>query len=142
MEKWQGVIVGAVGVLAAIFAIGGIVKIDKPYIRFWPLNVIGGFVWGDAIIFGTFWLVASILSLCLQNWFLFELIFLCFWLIRSAGETLYWFLQQFSVAKREPPEKIWFYKYIKSDAVWFIFQIWWQCICVVSLVLIILLLTR
>ncbi len=140
MENWQGVIVGAMGVLAAVFIIGGIIKIDKSYKRFWPLNIIGGFVWGDAIVFGTFWLIASILSFCLQNWFLFELIFLCFWLIRSAGETLYWFLQQFSIAKREPPENIWFYRYIKSDAVWFTFQIWWQCICVTSLVLIILLL--
>jgi len=142
MENWQAYLIIVYGILAAIFAIFGIVKSGsgKSYKRFWPLNAIGGFVWGDATIFGIFWVILSVISLLTKNWFLFELVFVCFWLVRSVGETIYWFLQQFSEAKREPPERIWFYRYIKSDAVWFIFQIWWQCICVISLVLLILLL--
>lgn len=141
MENWQGYIIGVLGVLAAVFFVAGVLHVGKgkTYQKFWPLNLIGAFVWGDALVFGPFWIIASIIVLTQQDWWLFEIIFLSFWLVRSFGETVYWLNQQFSPIKREPPEKIWFYRFIKSDAVWFIFQIWWQCLSVVSLVLLILL---
>lgn len=142
MENWQTITITILVILAILFFIVGLINVKrgKAYQKFWPLNIIGAFVWGDAIIFGPFWIVSSVVSLWLKNWQLFEIIFLCFWLVRSLGETIYWFLQQFSEVKREPPERIWFYRFVKSDAVWFIFQIWWQCITIVSLVLLILLL--
>lgn len=130
------------GALAMGYTIVGFVKsrAGKSYGKFWPLNTIGGFVWGDALIFGPFWALASIITILMQDWWLFELIFLCFWLVRSVGETIYWLNQQYSDVIREKPEKSILYRFVKSNAVWFLMQIWWQCITVATLVLLILLL--
>lgn len=142
MENWQQIIVWVVGGLAIGFAVAGFVKsrTGKAYGKFWLLNIIGAFVWGDAIIFGPFWAVASVIVIWMQSWWLFEIIFLCFWLVRSVGETIYWLNQQFSSVIREKPEKMLLHRFVKSNAVWFLMQIWWQCISVATLVLLILLL--
>lgn len=94
---------------------------------FWPF---GGFVWADMVIFGIFWLIAGVASLLLNDWILFLLIISLFWLVRSVGETIYWLLQQFSTIKRNPPERMLLYKLFKNDAVWFVYQIFWQCMTV------------
>jgi hypothetical protein len=95
---------------------------------------LGMFVWGDALIFSLFWMTASIASIVIGNLYLFCLIVSLFWVVRSLGETIYWFNQQFSTVRREPPEKVEFYSFVKNDSVWFIQQIKDQCITVVSLV--------
>jgi len=142
MESWQLYLLIIYCALAIIFTITGLIlsRRGKAYKKFWPLNLIGAFVWGDALIFGPFWILSSIIAMLAQRWFVFELIFLCFWLVRSFGETIYWFNQQFSSTIREKPETVIFYPLVKNNSVWFLMQIWWQCITAASLVLLILLL--
>ena len=94
------------------------------------LNPLGAFVWGDAVVFGLFWFLSSLVLLLLQDWLLFWLIFSVFWLVRSLGEMIYWFNQQFSTLNRNPAEKLWLYKYFKNDSIWFVYQIFWQCVLV------------
>lgn len=98
-------------------------------------NVIGAFVWGDAVVFGLFWMLVSMVTLWLNDWILFLLFQSIFWLVRSIGETIYWFNQQFSPINRNPPEKFLIYKIFHNDFVWVVYQIFWQCIMVISAVL-------
>lgn len=92
------------------------------------------FVWGDAVVFGLFWTVVSVSVLLLQDWILFLLFLSLFYLIRSIGETIYWFNQQFSKVIRCDPEKYWTHKIFHNDSVWFVFQTVHQCITVVTLI--------
>lgn len=101
-----------------------------PYIFF----LFGIFAWGDAIVFGIFWIIVSVVSLALNDWILFLLIFFVFWVVRSLGETLYWFLQQFSVITRQAPKTLPGFRIYHNDSVWFACQIVCQCITVVSLI--------
>lgn len=58
--------------------------------------VFGAFVWEDLLIFSIFNIVASVIILNIND-FRYVLIFpLVFWIVRSAGEVVYWFLQQFN----------------------------------------------
>lgn len=93
----------------------------------------GIFVWGDAVVFGFFWSLVSLITLILNDWILFLLTTSVFWVVRSLGEAIYWLNQQFSTINRNPPEKFWVYKYFHNDSVWFIHQIFWQCITVISI---------
>jgi hypothetical protein len=99
-----------------------------------PLSLLGIFFWGDAVIFGLFWFFSSIVALLLNDWYLFLLVVSVFWVVRSLGETIYWFNQQFSTINRNPPEKLLFYSIFHNDSVWFIHQIIWQCITVASII--------
>ena len=94
----------------------------------------GAFVNADLVIFGAFWTLISLISLILRDFILFLLIISIFWLIRSIGETMYWFLQQFSPRKGNNPEKFWFHRIFKDDSVWFVLQIYWQCITVITII--------
>lgn len=94
------------------------------------LRPFGAFVWADMVIFGAFWILAGLLSLFFADWVLFLLIVSLFWLVRSVGETMYWFQQQFSPIKRNPPEKMIIYRFFRNDSVWFVYQIFWQCLTV------------
>lgn len=102
---------------------------------FLPLNLIGAFVWTDAVVFGLFWVIVSIVALLLNDWILFLLTLSLFWLVRSVGETIYWFNQQYSKINRNPIER---YPYLveifHNDSIWFVWQIYWQCITVIALV--------
>ena len=53
-----------------------------------------------------------------------------FWIIRSAGEVLYWFLQQFASVKRDAPHTLWGQKLFPGESVWFAYQLVWQVILV------------
>ena len=64
--------------------------------------LIGAFVWEDLLIFSAFGLAASIATIFLNQWKFGLLFYLVFWVVRSAGETLYFFLQQFLVPKHHP----------------------------------------
>ncbi len=95
---------------------------------------LGSFVWGDALIFGLFWTVTSLTILFLNDWILFLLLFSLFWVVRSIGETIYWFHNQFTNIEKYKLNKMPGYKLVQSDALWFIYQIMNQCITVVTLV--------
>ncbi len=106
----------------------------------WALFPIGIFVWGDGVIFGLFWFLTSLGVLILKDWILFLLIFSVFWLVRSIGETIYWFNQQFSSINRYPPQQLIGHKLFKGkiieeyDGIWFVNQINMQCITVVTII--------
>lgn len=102
---------------------------ETPFL-FWA----GIFVWGDAVIFGLFWFLSSLVCYFSKDWILFLLVISVFWVVRSLGETIYWFNQQFSTLNRNPPEKLRGYQFFKNDSIWFIYQIFWQCITVVSII--------
>lgn len=93
----------------------------------------GGFVFADYLVFGAFWTIASFTLFLIGDFLLFLLTLSVFWLIRSIGEALYWFLQQFSsLSHKNPPERFFIHKYVKpADAIWFINQIYWQCLSVI-----------
>lgn len=97
-------------------------------------NLISAFVWVDAIVFGAFFALASLLCLILQDFILFLLIFFVFWTIRSVGEQMYWFHEQFSLKHKNPPHTLWPSKFFKGEEVWIVMQIVLQCISVVSLI--------
>ena len=95
-------------------------------------NLIGAFVWVDAVIFGAFWFITSLVTLYLQSWILFLLALSIFWLVRALGETIYWFNQQFSHRNRNPYHTLWFSKIFPGDSSWVAIQIFWQCIAVAT----------
>lgn len=99
-----------------------------------PLSILGMFVWGDAVVFGLFWMLSVIISLYLRDWYLFLLIVSVFWVVRSLGETLYWFNQQFSKVNRNPPKKLIGYSIFQNDSIWFAYQIVCQCIAIISII--------
>ena len=102
----------------------------------WRLcEVFGSFVWADHIILGPFWALISLVCYLLQDMLLFMLIFSVFWLIRSCGEVLYWFLQQFHPRAGNEPEQYWIHRHAPGEAVWFLHQIFWQCISVFAIIL-------
>ena len=128
-------------ILLAVYSIVGFIKglresknKKNPFGETKFFTPLGAFVWGDMVIFGVFWWLISLVILYLNDWILFLLIFSVFWTVRSFGETTYWFLQQFSVVNRNPPEKFWHFKIFKNDSVWFVNQIFWQCVTTVSLI--------
>jgi hypothetical protein len=97
-------------------------------------GLLGIFVWGDALIIGPFWLIICSVILFLQDWYLFLVVFSIFWAVRSLGEIIYWLNEQFAGKNRNPPQTLKFYYFIKSDAIWFIYQLFWQCILVISII--------
>jgi hypothetical protein len=100
------------------------------------LFFLGMFVWGDVLIFSLFWFLVAGISLILQSFDLFLLIVSVFWVVRSLGETIYWFLQQFTekVSDANKPENLLFHSVLHNNSVWFIYQIMWQCICVTAII--------
>lgn len=98
------------------------------------IQLYGAFVWGDAAIFGVFWFFAASLAYYLQDLILFFLTVSVFLLVRSIGETIYWFLQQFAIKKLDPPETLPFHKLFPGNAIWFVYQIYWQCVTVITLI--------
>lgn len=97
-------------------------------------NPLGAFVWIDAIVFGLFFSLISAVCLLLNQWIIFLLVISTFWTIRSLGEVLYWFLEQFGTKHRNPPHTLWPYKWFKGEEVWIVMQIFWQCIAVIGIV--------
>lgn len=135
MEFWQISIVAILALISTGITVLAFQKAaaatftETPY-----LSLLGIFVWGDAIIFAPFWLIVSLGVLYFQQWLLFLFIYSVFWVVRSLGETYYWFNEQFSGVTRNKPENLLGYSLVKSDAVWFLYQIFWQCVCVLAVV--------
>ena len=57
--------------------------------------IIGAFVWEDLLVFSCLGLISTLLLVAFADVKAGLLLFLLFWLVRSAGEVLYFFLQQF-----------------------------------------------
>jgi hypothetical protein len=98
------------------------------------LNPIGAFVWGDAVVFSLFWALVSLVTWWRSDGLLFWLIVSVFWVVRSWGEAVYWFNQQFSTIERNPPKQHFLYGIFHNDSVWFVHQIIWQCALVVAII--------
>lgn len=138
MEFWQEIIISFFGINGLLFFLKSFhqVKNKKNVYGLTPyLFFLGAFVWGDVTVLGPFWIIASLVSLFLKNWYLFLLIVSLFWTIRSMGETIYWLNEQFAGKNRNPPHTLNFHKFFGGEAVWFIYQLFWQCILVFSILL-------
>jgi hypothetical protein len=98
------------------------------------LWLLGAFVWADAVVFGLFWLLVMGMIWLLNDWLLFWIVIAVFWVVRSGGEVIYWFNEQFAVKHRNPAKKFWIYRFFPNDSVWFVFQIYWQCLLVISII--------
>ena len=125
---------GLISLLAFIKGIGEVYKRNNPFGQPHILFLLGIFVWGDALIFGFFWCLVSLISFLLKDWILFLLIIAVFWVVRSLGEMLYWINQQFSPIIRNPPKTLFGYHWLKNDSIWFVYQVFWQCLLVISIV--------
>ncbi len=139
MNGWQQILVSVFGITAlSLFALSFYQSKYKKnaYGSFYPLNIIGAFVWGDGVVFGVFWTLVSLIIMLRDDWILFLLTLSLFWLVRSVGEAIYQLLQQFSEKKRNSldnyPRLL---KVFHNDSVWFVYQIYWQCITVATLLL-------
>lgn len=137
MSQWQQIFI----IIYLLFSISGFLvgfansKKGNTHGNAHIYNLIGAFVWADAVIFGLFWSGFSALIWFLEDWKLFLLAQSVFWLIRSVGEMIYWLNQQFSDKDKNPIKGFWFYKYFKNDSVWFVWQIYWQCLAVIFAIL-------
>ena len=136
MLNWQKYLLITLSIFSLVGAIKGFLECKNKknaYGKAELFCLIGAFVWGDVVIFGIFWFLISLVILFLKNWVLFLVILSLFWVVRSLGETIFWFNQQFSNKILCPPEKLCFYKIFRNNSVWFIYQIIWQCVMVISL---------
>jgi hypothetical protein len=64
--------------------------------------IIGAFVWEDLLVFSLFQVLCGTITLLTNDFRLFILLFVVFWIVRSSGEALYMFLEQFIVPKNYP----------------------------------------
>lgn len=142
MTSWQITIIltyGALGLFSSYLAYRKC-KFEKKNLGFigvTPFILYGAFVWADLVVFGVFWALFSLICILLNDWLLFLLGQSVFWLIRSFGETIYWFNQQFSTIERYSLKDHFFAKIFNYDdyTLWFIMQIFMQCITVISAIL-------
>ncbi len=99
-----------------------------------PLFPLGIFVWGDAVVYALFWIIASIVCLIRQDYVLFGLILSIFWAIRGLGETMYWLHQQYSPITRNPLETLYGLKIFPHDSIWFAYQIIAQVVTIAAVI--------
>jgi hypothetical protein len=140
MEVWQKILIIGWGVLGLIGSIEGYIRCryKRNNLSYDGIFFIyGAFVWADIVIFGIFWAAVSVFIILTNDWILFPLTLSIFWLVRSVGETIYWFNQQFSTVIRcSFKDDHWLIKIFGNNyTVWFVFQICMQCITVISLIL-------
>ncbi|MFH1971370.1 MAG: hypothetical protein ABIJ05_03250 [Patescibacteria group bacterium] len=139
MEVWQQVFLLAYAAINLAIFVKALYecKVKNNAYRLTPALLIFGIIaWGDAVVFGPFWIISSFVAYLLGNWFLFLLIISVFWAVRSIGETIYWLNQQFSskVYKWNKPENLSLHFVFHNDSIWFIYQICWQCITIISII--------
>lgn len=110
---------------------------------------IGAFVWEDLFVFSLANVIGSVTVLLLDDVryaFLFADIF---WIVRSLGETFYWFLQQFNQPAEYPHNSyMWnnqpildqVFGDVSNQKYFILFQISWQVITVFSVLFLIFIL--
>lgn len=97
------------------------------------LGWLGIFVVADALIIGPFWVILAAIAWYLESWHIFFLGVALFWVVRGLGETMYWIHEQFATTHRNDPKNLFGYRLVKSEAIWFLYQIFWQCVTVLAL---------
>lgn len=102
---------------------------DITYYLF-PLGI---FVWGDGIVFGPLWTLAGILFGLIDDPIGLFLFISIFWVVRSAGETIYWLNEQFVKDHRNDYRKMLGYSLVENESVYFLHQIICQSILVISI---------
>ncbi|MCS7092503.1 MAG: hypothetical protein NZM26_04075 [Patescibacteria group bacterium] len=103
---------------------------------FYPTKLLypfGIFVWGDGIVISIFWLIVSLFCLFQKDSLYFWLFVCLFWAIRGIGETIYWLNEQFSERHRNPAAKMIGHKILKNESVYFLYQVFWQCVSVIAI---------
>jgi hypothetical protein len=100
------ILIIAFGIINLILAFYSIHKIrqDKEHVIFtwWWSFINGSFCWEDMLIFGLLHFGIALLATVLNNPTTWLICYLVFWIVRSAGETLYYFLEQFIVPQHHP----------------------------------------
>lgn len=109
--------------------------------------LIGGFVWEDVFVFSLYFGFVSLMAYLVASVKLALLFFLVFWLVRSAGETLYFFLQQFIRPQHFPHDVDSHFTFLRrifgklsSQQCFIIMQVFLQSIMMASIVGILVLL--
>jgi hypothetical protein len=137
MNSWQYLIVLIYGFINFLSALIGFYQSKYRKNAFGNTRYLypfGVFVWGDAVIICAFWALSSLTALLLNDLILFLLIISTFWLTRSVGETMYWIAQQFSTLPKNPPKRLMAHSVFHNDSIWFIYQISWQSLTVITLI--------
>lgn len=137
MQHWQQYLVFFIGALGLFGFFKGLHESKYKKNAFGltrSLTILGSFVWADAVVFGLFWLFFAGVSIALDDWWLFLFGTAVFWAVRGFGETQYWIAQQFSSKNRNPVETLLFHGIFHNDSIWFVYQIFWQCVTVAALV--------
>ena len=137
MTNWQALVIFTYSSIGAIGAIRGYAAClhDRKTLVWTPqFYMYGAFVWGDIVILGSFWLLVGLISLALQDVLLFLTIFSLFWFVRGAGESIFWFLQQYSTVIRYAPHALPGHHIFGDDSIWFVYQVVAQLVTVISLV--------
>ncbi|MFA5136182.1 MAG: hypothetical protein WC489_02215 [Patescibacteria group bacterium] len=98
------------------------------------LYLLGIFVWGDGIIIGLFWCLASLVVFFANDLYLYAVFVSYFWVVRSFGEIIYWLNQQFSSKDRNPAKKTLIHTIFPYDSYLFAYQVFWQCVLVLALI--------
>lgn len=97
----------------------------------------GSFIWGDLFVFSLLWFLLLCVLSKVKNVQYYFLALYSFWLIRSTGETFYWFSQQFSQIINPWPN---YYPHISivntftPKEIWVVHQLLWQSISIASLI--------
>lgn len=107
----------------------------------------GAFVWEDLLILSLFNLIVVIASLVFKDLRIGLLLFIVFWIVRSTGETIYFFLQQFIRPKHHPhliSAQFWILKKflgkLSDQQCFIIMQVFFQTLSVIFISFLILLL--
>lgn len=136
MQSWQQYLVFFIGGLGLFGFLRGLHESKYGKNAFGltrSLNILGSFVWADAVVFGLFWLLFAGVTLFLNDWWLFLFGTAVFWAVRGLGETQYWIAQQFSSKNRNRVETLLCHGVFHDDSIWFVYQIFWQCVTVVAI---------
>lgn len=142
MFFWQNILVFLFGLYSLSGFLLGLKHRKNPLSLCNTFNPIGAFVWVDAVVFGLFFSLVSLFCLVFSQWMLFLLITSVFWTVRSIGEQIYWFHEQFASKHRNSPHTLWPYRWFKGEEVWIVMQIFWQCVAVVGIIASVLLFGR
>src|SRR3989344_4204054 len=137
MTTWQQIIIliyGVLGLVGSFRSYRECKKKGNAYGLTPQYYIYGAFVYGDMVVFGIFWLLVGMVTFVLQDWLLFLLTQSLFWLVRSVGETIYWFNEQFSTKNRNHPASLPGFHIFKDDSIWYVYQIVAQLITVITLI--------
>jgi len=98
-----GIAISIIFFLSIIISWYKIVKGKKiaEFIYYWGFPL-GAFVWEDLFVFSIYGFISTLITLYFQQGRLGLLFFIIFWIVRSGGESLYFFLQQFVEPKQHP----------------------------------------